>query len=85
MRQPQFFLRQCFLLIDAYQILREINSGDSRSSKTAIFAVSEALNFGLFLANFSTHKLQKNHQHLNKYRLLYLYIYTVFLQLLPDL
>ena len=62
------------MLISTDQILREINSGDSRSSKTAIFAVSEALNFGLFLANFSTHKLQKNHQHLNNFRLLYVII-----------
>ena len=32
------------------QILREINFGDSRSLKTAIFAILEALNFDINVA-----------------------------------
>ena len=39
-------------------ILREINFGDSRSFKTAVFAIIEALNFD-DLVNFSLQKLQK--------------------------
>ena len=41
------------------QILREINFGDSRSSKTAIFAILGAPNF-VNLVNFSLQKVQKS-------------------------
>ena len=40
------------------QILREINFGESRSSKTAIFAIQGALNF-VDLVNFTFQKVQK--------------------------
>ena len=40
------------------QILLEINFWESRSSKTAIFAILGALNF-VNLVNFSIQKLQK--------------------------
>ena len=40
------------------QILREINFGDSRSSKTAIFAILGAPNF-VNLVNLSLQKVQK--------------------------
>ena len=40
------------------QILREINFGESRSSKTAFFAILVALNF-VDLINFSPQKVQK--------------------------
>ena len=43
------------------QILREINFEDSRSAKTAIFAILEALNF-VFLTDFSLQKVQKSIQ-----------------------
>ena len=39
-------------------ILREINFGDSKSSKTTVFAFFEALNF-INLVNFSHQKVQK--------------------------
>ena len=39
------------------QILREINFGESRSWKIAVFAISEALDF-VDLANFSLQKVQ---------------------------
>ena len=39
------------------QILREIIFGESRSSKTAIFAILEALNL-VILVNFSLQKVQ---------------------------
>ena len=41
------------------QILREVNFGESRSCKTAIFAISGALNFD-DLVNFSLQKVQKS-------------------------
>ena len=40
------------------KILREINLGESRSSKTAVFAILEALKF-VNLANFSLQKVHK--------------------------
>ena len=40
------------------QILREIKIGESRNSKTTIFAIFEALNFVCWV-NFSLHKVQK--------------------------
>ena len=40
------------------QILREINFRGCRSPKTAIFAISRALNF-VYLVNFSPLKVQK--------------------------
>ena len=40
------------------QILREINFGESRTSKTAVFAVFGALNFAN-LVNFNLQKVQK--------------------------
>ena len=40
------------------QILREINFGESRSSKTAGFAIVWALNM-IYLADFSLQKVQK--------------------------
>ena len=40
------------------QILREINLGESSSSKTAVFAIFGALNF-VSLVNFSLQKVQK--------------------------
>ena len=40
------------------QILREINIGEPRSSKTPVFPVFEALNF-VNLVNFSLQKTQK--------------------------
>jgi len=40
------------------QILREINFEDSRSAKTAIFAILRAVNFVL-LVNISLQKVQK--------------------------
>ena len=43
------------------QILREIKVGESRSSKTAIFATCKALNF-VNLMNFSLQKMKKIHE-----------------------
>ena len=43
----------------AIQILCEINFGESRSSKTAILAILEALKM-VHLANFSIQKVKKN-------------------------
>ena len=40
------------------QILREINFGESRSSKTAVFAILGAVNF-VDLVKFSLQKVQK--------------------------
>ena len=47
-----------FQTFSAIQILREINSSDSRSSKTAIFAILDALNFD-FLQFLSAESDQK--------------------------
>ena len=49
-----------YLLMDFYvtQILREINYGECRSCKTAIFAILRDLNF-VHLANFRLLKMQK--------------------------
>ena len=52
----QFGKFQAFSVI---QILREINFGESRSSKNAIFAIFGAPNF-VFLVNFSLQKAQKS-------------------------
>ena len=41
------------------QILREINFGDSRNAKTAVFAILGAVKFGQ-LVNFSLQKVQKS-------------------------
>ena len=46
------------------QILCEINLGESRSSKIAIFAISGALNFA-HLVNFSLQKSEKIHKNQN--------------------
>jgi len=40
------------------QILREINFGDSRSAKSAVFVILESVNF-LYLVNFCLQKVQK--------------------------
>ena len=47
-----------FLDFSVTQILREINFGKSRSSKTAIFAILRALNF-VNLEDSSLQKVQK--------------------------
>ena len=47
-----------FLDFSVIQILREINFGESRSSKTAVFAILGALNF-VNLVHFSLQKVQK--------------------------
>ena len=43
------------------QILREINFGESRSSKTAIFVISGALNF-VTLVNLSLQKVHSTYK-----------------------
>ena len=43
------------------QIFREINFGESRSSKPAIFDIFRALNF-VDLVNFSLQKVEKIHK-----------------------
>jgi len=51
------FCRHVFEDFSVTQILCEINFNDSRSSKIAIFAISEALNF-VHLVNLSLQKVQ---------------------------
>ena len=43
------------------QILREINLEESRSSKTAVFAIFEALNFVIRISKFQPSKRAKIH------------------------
>ena len=44
------------------QILREINFSESRSSKTAFFAILEALNLSNLCSRFQSSKIAKNHK-----------------------
>ena len=53
-----------FSIFSVTQILREINFGESISSKSAVFAIFGALNF-VYLVHFSLHKLPKNHENQN--------------------
>ena len=47
------------------QILREINFSESRSSKTAFFAILEALNLSNLCSRFQSSKIAKMHRNQN--------------------
>ena len=56
--KPEFYTVCKFKDFPMIQILREINFGESRGSKTAVFAILGSLNF-VNLLNFRLHKVQK--------------------------
>ena len=53
-----------FIDFSVTQTLREINFGDSRNAKTAVFAILGAVNF-VTLVNFSLSKSAKKHKNQN--------------------